>query len=379
MRVKSIFVAYPYKFGAEYRASLTDKFRGSGVEFRYADDELENGHVMQKICRMMSEADVCMFDVTDNNPNVMFELGYALGAQETGFVVIHESAVPNLSADLTGWDQLRYSSLSDLADKVYERVDRVRISSRRAAKLVLPAATNTVHATRDVIRELRFGIPRIDAPLLLVYVVPREYRRHLKERNLLGQPPFRSRDLCDIVLSGQNTTQYNTFFWPNSFDWEEPGPDFIEVYEGTSRHVPQDREVSFRVYTSGAVFYMQRLRYGGSDKKPFLYEYMYDEIVEMALLSCANAREVLEFPGGDELEVGTIFLNASELRVSRARRDFYPAHDAGRPLIEPSDELWLPGVPLSVQADDLSSKAKDLANELTAYLRTELNSSKRSS
>lgn len=122
MRVRTIFVAYPYSFGMEYRAALERRFAGSGIEFRYADDELANTHVMAKLTRMMSEADLCFFDVTDSNANVLFELGYALGAQEPGFAVVRTDAAKELKSDIVGWDSLRYEEPDDLAAQLFEKI-----------------------------------------------------------------------------------------------------------------------------------------------------------------------------------------------------------------------------------------------------------------
>ena len=360
MRVKSVFVAYPYDFGIEYREILDAEFKGSGVEFRYADGEIENAHVMNKICRMMNEADVCMFDVTGNNPNVMFELGYALGAKEPGFVVVHVDAVKSLSADLTGWDQLRYLNVKDLAQKLVERVDKVRIPRKGTG-----TGTSVPRiVTKDVLRELRFGIPQSGEPVLAVYVVPKDYDRHYRDGMTIGGPPFSARQLCDPVFAGLNETQHKTYFWPDHFDYDHvPGPGFVEVYDDE-----RDRTVNFRLYTSGAAMYMQQLREGGEDHKPFLYRYMFDEIVEMALISIAEARYKLGFASQGEVEVGALFLNAEELRVSEATRKFYPMGDGGFPLLDPYKELWIPPDPITVESSDLHDKAKDLASDMSGYL-----------
>lgn len=373
MRIKTVFVAYPYKIGESYREALRNRFDGTGIEFRYADERLENAHVMDKILRMMSEADVSFFDVTGCNPNVMLELGYALGAEQPGFVVVQEDAVSEISADITGWDQLRYKDIADLADKLHERITNARVPQR----VRVPSEQDRRDPLRDaarILRELRFGIPQVEAPLLCVYCIPLEYRRHYIDRKSLGkQHPYRASDLCDSVLAGPNRTGYRTFFWPGGFDYSEhPGPDFIEVYEGRSIGPQSDRITNFRVYTSGAVTYMQRLREGGADYKPFLYVDMFQNIVEMALIAIADIRTKLGFADQDDVAVGAVFLNAEDLRVSAATPGFYPEGDAGLGLINESAEVWIPDTPLQAAGQDLGSSALDLADEIAAYLRTKV-------
>jgi hypothetical protein len=366
-RARSVFVAYPYRFGPEYRQNLDDRFAGSGIELRYANDVILNGHVMEKIRRMMSEADVSFFDVTDCNPNVMFELGYALGHDEPSFVAVQNEAVSSMSSDIAGWDTLRYSDSADLADKLYRYVSTQMVSMR-----VSPSYVNAQEiAARDRLRDLHFAIPPVGAGLLMLYAVPEHYERNLKDRSLLTTPPYRARDLCDVVLSGPNETRHRTFFWADGFDYaQNPAADYVEVYEGRSAPSDTERITNFRVYRSGLVTYMQRLRVGGAKNCPFLYAYMVEEIANMAFVAMSNARDMWAFPNEDRLNVGAVILHAPDLRVSEATPNFYPRGDAGLSVLG-GDELWLPNEPLFVEASKLRASAKELAIDVrTALERT---------
>jgi len=366
MRIKTVFVAYPYRLGEGYRTALGSRFEGSGVELRYADERLENSHVMDKIRRMMTESDVSCFDITGSNPNVMLELGYALGAEEPGFVVVQEDAVDEISADITGWDQLRYKDAPDLADKLYDRITTGRVPQR----VVVPT-TKSARETVSILREMRFGVPSIDAPSLCVYLIPLDYDRHYKERGVFGTPPYRARDLCSSITSAM---KYDTFFWSTGFDYSDhAGPDFIEVFEGRSSGRQSDRVTNFRVYLSGSVTYMQRLREGGAKHTPFLYLYMVEQVTEMALLAMSDVRNRLGFESQGKVGVGAILLGAEELRVSEATPDFYPAGDVGRELVMPTSEVWLPDEPLVLDGTTLNASAKGVAAEIAADLRTKLN------
>jgi hypothetical protein len=134
-----IFVAYPYALPRErYRTALPDRFAGEDVAFFYADERLENDNVLAKICRMMSEADTCMFDISGNNPNVMLELGIALGEKHPGFVAVDRASVTNIGADVVGWDQLRYDSFDDLAEKLHTFIRNKAVPTRDKTPLIDP-------------------------------------------------------------------------------------------------------------------------------------------------------------------------------------------------------------------------------------------------
>ena len=129
----NIFVAYPYKFNADgYRETLRARFAGTDVAFTFADERLDNAHVLSKIRKMMAAADTCMFDISESNPNVMLELGIALGEGHPGFVAIRDSNVGVISADVAGWDQLRYADLDDLARKLGQYVGRSALPVRQS-------------------------------------------------------------------------------------------------------------------------------------------------------------------------------------------------------------------------------------------------------
>jgi len=114
-----LFIAYPYQFTEHgYREAFSSEFAGTNVTLTYADERLTNDHVLYKIRDMMAEADACMFDISGNNPNVMLELGIALGENHPGFVAVSAADVGGIGADVVGWDQLRYKTCADLARQV---------------------------------------------------------------------------------------------------------------------------------------------------------------------------------------------------------------------------------------------------------------------
>jgi hypothetical protein len=187
---------------------------------------------------------------------------------------------------------------------------------------------------------------------------------------VFGTTPFRAQDLVHPIIDAMNATHHTTYFWPSGFDYDHrPGPDFLEVYCGAEGAPPGDRSTNFRVYLSGAVTYMQRLRRRGTDDNPFLYEYMFEEIVEMAFIAINDVRSRWGFSNQSLLGVGTLFLDAADLRVSEATRMFYPLGDVGRSLADPQDAVWIPHDPLVVRGELFP---KSLATGFAAELRIAL-------
>ena len=126
-------MAYPYA-SIGYREGLARAFEGSGVELLYADERLFNDHVLHKIERMIAESDLSVFDLTGVNPNVMLELGVAIGGKHPYVVVLKRDAVEVLVSDIRGWDQLRYDTYEELGASLRDFIERKAVPAREARK-----------------------------------------------------------------------------------------------------------------------------------------------------------------------------------------------------------------------------------------------------
>jgi hypothetical protein len=113
----TIFVAYPYKIPEDdYRAAFAAVEKEfPNVEFIYADDEITNTHVLNKIRRMISDATFSLFDITMWNANVALELGLAIGMELDYYILFDPTkSGPDVPADLGGIDRIQYASYAEL-------------------------------------------------------------------------------------------------------------------------------------------------------------------------------------------------------------------------------------------------------------------------
>jgi hypothetical protein len=112
----TIFVAYPYRIPKEeYRSAFLDAAEGFDVSFDYADEEITNKHVLDKIAQMMERAEFSLFDITGWNPNVTLELGIAIGRGLNYYILWNPGAEhPEPPADLGGIDRIQYTTLDEL-------------------------------------------------------------------------------------------------------------------------------------------------------------------------------------------------------------------------------------------------------------------------
>ena len=81
-----------------------------------ADEQYSNGDILCKICKAIQEAQNIIINISEQNPNVMFELGLAYGLNKNVFLIKDkESAV---ISDLSGLEYTSYSNAEELASKL---------------------------------------------------------------------------------------------------------------------------------------------------------------------------------------------------------------------------------------------------------------------
>jgi hypothetical protein len=66
-----IFVAYPYSIPSkDYRRPFTELQESFPVRFTFADEEITNKQILDKIATMVRASRFSLFDITGWNPNV---------------------------------------------------------------------------------------------------------------------------------------------------------------------------------------------------------------------------------------------------------------------------------------------------------------------
>jgi hypothetical protein len=118
--VPTVFVAYPYDISkADYRGAFSEVVEEFGkfeVEFVYADEEITNKHILDKIEGMMRDAEFSLFDITQWNANVTLELGLAIGLTLDYYILFNPTEKADAPADLGGIDRIQYRDYAELKD-----------------------------------------------------------------------------------------------------------------------------------------------------------------------------------------------------------------------------------------------------------------------
>ncbi len=118
----TVFVACPYMLFPldDYKAVFAAVRKAYDVEFRFADEQITNKHVLLKITNYIRDADISLFDITGWNPNVALELGIAVGLGRRHFILLNHKLDQNkeVPSDIKSIDRIQYSSNAELETKL---------------------------------------------------------------------------------------------------------------------------------------------------------------------------------------------------------------------------------------------------------------------
>ena len=119
------FIGMPFdaKFQDSYTYGIKMPLDNNGVDcdkqvFR-ADEQFSNVDIMCKVCRAIQESEYVIINISDENPNVMFELGLAYGLNKY-VILLKDTSTPVIS-DLKGLEYIEYAHAGDLAQKILTR------------------------------------------------------------------------------------------------------------------------------------------------------------------------------------------------------------------------------------------------------------------
>ncbi|MBP5640054.1 MAG: hypothetical protein J6X55_11285 [Victivallales bacterium] len=118
----SFFIGMPFadKYDDVYRYGIALVLDSYGLTHYRADQSFERRQLMCKICQAIQEANYVLIDISDNNPNVMFELGITCGLGKP--VILIKDIQTKVATDLSEIEYLEYNNSTDLQKKLTERL-----------------------------------------------------------------------------------------------------------------------------------------------------------------------------------------------------------------------------------------------------------------
>jgi hypothetical protein len=124
LSLRHLFVAMPYakKFNNVYYFGIKQPIELRGRKCERIDQDAFTGDIVDRIKTRIRGSELVIADITGNNPNVFFEVGYAEGLDKR---VILLSQAQDTPFDLKTRHQIRYDpqDIFSLADALSEQLD----------------------------------------------------------------------------------------------------------------------------------------------------------------------------------------------------------------------------------------------------------------
>lgn len=120
----------------DLREAIEKAFEGTGLNAYYADLEVRQTYILEKIKNKIFNTLFGIYDITNTKkPNVFIELGLAMSAEKPFYIICKKGT--EVPADLAGLDRIEYESYRELTELVKTKIVKVEIERHRLEKLIL--------------------------------------------------------------------------------------------------------------------------------------------------------------------------------------------------------------------------------------------------
>lgn len=137
------FVIQPFdngRFDKRYRDVLAPAIEAAGLEPYRVDRDPGASVVIDEIESRIRDADVCLADITTNNPNVWFELGFALASRKEVCLICSDERTDRYPFDVQHRLIIKYfcespSDFENLRDATSQRLKALQSKQRRLERV----------------------------------------------------------------------------------------------------------------------------------------------------------------------------------------------------------------------------------------------------
>jgi hypothetical protein len=132
---KLVFALIPFheSFEDAWELGIRRTVEKLSLVCKRALDIQHNRSIMEVVCESIRSARLVIADMTDNNPNVFYELGYAHALHKPVILITRDTAT--VPFDLKGINHIQYKNATDLGNKLPAMIDAVMRTNTRARSM----------------------------------------------------------------------------------------------------------------------------------------------------------------------------------------------------------------------------------------------------
>lgn len=166
------FLAIPFKdeWISDPRNWIKDALLNCNVSCKDTEDFPAQSIILCKICSCVRQYPFGMFEITELNPNVVFELGMATGLNKTNFLFVFKDKIPtkykdNFPPNFLGgieyvpYDITKSSILKKINEKVKPVIDNIKNPDDKKCRIIDSLCKHTERHSSDEVKKIFFGFP----------------------------------------------------------------------------------------------------------------------------------------------------------------------------------------------------------------------------
>ena len=119
---QQVFVGFQFASDFYKTSSLkvvvTEALQKLNLRPFFPDEHFEPVHISCEICHTLQQGVVCIFEISDSNPNVMFELGLAYMLGKFTILLAKKGSLGTQIADIAGIHRIEYDDLVECRDVI---------------------------------------------------------------------------------------------------------------------------------------------------------------------------------------------------------------------------------------------------------------------
>lgn len=114
IKISQVFIVMRFEDSGEhaeaYRSGIRPAIEKFGMVPLRADEDPRMQQISDQVIRHIRKSRLILIFIDKPNPNVYFELGYALAANKDILIVVSESVFSDLPTDIQGWEVIIYKT-----------------------------------------------------------------------------------------------------------------------------------------------------------------------------------------------------------------------------------------------------------------------------
>jgi nucleoside 2-deoxyribosyltransferase len=126
----SVFVLMPFakKFNDRYELAIKSAVRDTGMQAERVDEQsFHRQGITERIIHQIQSADIIIADMSTNNPNVLYEVGYAHAKNKPSILLTKDPKT--IPFDLKNQRHIVFSDLNDLRTKLLRDLEALKVEA----------------------------------------------------------------------------------------------------------------------------------------------------------------------------------------------------------------------------------------------------------